>query len=359
MIKYRVKGNFLSDNNKVQNINSDFFEKHNNPFKARNKAVQYFRNFIELLLIDFKADFDKIFQQKNSIEIDGNILEYVSKYGLSLEYTFDEVQFHLIDFCGEIDADTYDNIAIGLESELEYYNKHSFEYKNSQKITYCNQGEWIEGFTEDEPNTFEILETTTKFEDKSKPYWWLSLDEKKNLLKSIIQDAQIEKSLIVGENSFTEYKPALLYNFKTKKASIGVKNVIAKVICSFLNSNGGKLYIGINDNGEIQGLDYDFSLKNKEDEFDFFRIEFDNMLFQFFDKSVYHFIKADFNFDYEKPFFLVSVKPSDNPVFLVNHKDGQKEFYIRTTTSSIKINDLQEVVKYCISHWNNRNSDSA
>lgn len=356
MIKYRVKGNFLSNESQVQNICSDFFENDNKPFEARNRAIHYFKNFIELLFNDFQLDFDETFFQKKSIEIDGKSFEYISKYGLGIEFTLDEKQFYLIDFCGKINADTYDSLAIGLDIELEYYQKNFLEYKNAEKITYCNQGEWIEGFTENEPSTFEILETSATFNDKSEPYWWLNLEEKKDLLKNIIQEAIIEKSLKIGENSFTEYKPSLLYNFKTKKASIGVKNIIAKVICSFLNSNGGKLLIGINDSGEIQGLDHDFSLKNKDDQFDFFRIEFDNMLFQFFDKSIYHYIKADFNFDYEKPFFEVSVKPSEYPVFLINHRDNQKYFYIRTTTSSIKILDIQEVVKYCLSHWNH-NSD--
>src|SRR5690554_7408280 len=161
--------------------------------------------------------------------------------------------------------------------------------------------EWTEGYTEDESTTFEILETSLNYSGKDKPYWWLTIDKKKELVRNYIEEKQLEKAFQYGENNFIEFKPSLLYNFKTKQASIGVKNIIAKVICSFLNSNGGKLLIGVSNDGEVQGLDYDFSLKNIENEFDFFRNEFDNLLFQFFDKNVHNYIKADFNPDYGKP----------------------------------------------------------
>ena len=54
MIKYRIIGNFLSENGKIQNICSEFFQNTENPFIARNSAKKYLTNFIDLLLNDFK-----------------------------------------------------------------------------------------------------------------------------------------------------------------------------------------------------------------------------------------------------------------------------------------------------------------
>lgn len=355
MIKYRINGNFLSENGKIQNICSEFFQNTENPFIARNSAKKYLNNFIDLLLNDFKIDFKKTFEEKGKLEINGEIYEPIFKYGIGVEFTFDELEFYEIDYYGIFDNDFYDSIALGLQTEFDYYRENNFSFENSKKITYCNKGEWTEGYTEDEPTTFEILETSFEFTNKNNPYWWLSNEEIKELIKKNEEENQIEKAFQFAENSFIEFKPSLLYNFKTQQASIGVKNIIAKVICSFLNANGGKVLIGINDIGEIQGLDYDFSLSNKQNGFDFFRLEFENLLFQFFDKNVYNYIKADFNNDYDKTFFEISIKPSDIPFFLINKKENTKEFYIRTITSSIQIHDIEEIVKYCLTHWKQKN----
>lgn len=348
MIKYRVKGNFLSEKGKLQDVCSDFFQNCENPFKARIQAKNYLSSWADLIIGDFNQDFQSTFQQKSKIELEGEEIEYISKYGIAVEFTIDDLEFYEIDYFGIFDNDFYDSMALGLETEFDYYKENNFKYENSQIITYLDK-------EEDEPTTFEILETSLDFSDKDKPNWWLSYEEKKQIVKEYIQERQIERAFRFGENNFIEFKPSLLYNFKTQQASIGVKNIIAKVICSFLNTNGGKLLIGVNDKGEIQGLDYDFSLKTKDNEFDFFRNEFDNLLFQFFDKNIYNYIKADFNSDYDKPFFIISVKPSDIPFFLINKKENTKEFYIRTITSSVPISDIEEVVKYCLTHWRNDN----
>jgi len=54
-----------------------------------------------------------------------------------------------------------------------------------------------------------------------------------------------------GESNQVEFKPSLLYNFKTGKAGLSPKFYTAKTICAFLNSNGGVLFIGLTDKGEI------------------------------------------------------------------------------------------------------------
>ena len=356
MIKYRVKGEFLSENGSLQNICSEYFIDEKNPFVARQKARNYFLNFIDLLLNDFEIDFEKTFKNDTIIHLESQSFRHTFNYGIALEFTFDEEEFYEIDYYGIFDNYKYDDVNIGLETEFDFYKENKFHYENSSIITYYNKGEFEAGETENEPSDYEILETSLDFSNKDKIFWWFSEEELQKFIKRRTEEIEVEKSLKFGENSFIEFKPSLLYNFKTKQASIGVKNIIAKVICSFLNANGGKILIGVNDKGEIQGLEYDFSLKNKENEYDFFRNEFDNLLFQFFDRNVYNFVKADFNTQYGKPFFEISVKPSDFPFFLLNKKDSSKEFYIRTITSSVAINDIEDIVKYCLTHW--RKNDS-
>ncbi len=55
----------------------------------------------------------------------------------------------------------------------------------------------------------------------------------------------------------------------------------------------------------------------------------------------------------DKLIFSIMIKPSIKPVFLKNKKDDNviKEFYIRTSASSIRIYDPEDIVNYCMSHW--------
>ena len=56
-----------------------------------------------------------------------------------------------------------------------------------------------------------------------------------------------------------EFKPALVYNFKTGKAGIGIKNIILK---PFVHSEfkWRLIVFGVTDEGVPQGLSFDYSL---------------------------------------------------------------------------------------------------
>ena len=56
---------------------------------------------------------------------------------------------------------------------------------------------------------------------------------------------QIIKILAEGENQFNEFK----------KSRTGLNKNTFESICAFLNRNGGNLLLGVNDNGEIEGIE--------------------------------------------------------------------------------------------------------
>ena len=166
----------------------------------------------------------------------------------------------------------------------------------------------------------------------------------------------VKQSLIEGEGSQIEFKPSLVYNFLTKQPGIGVKTKIAQAICAFLNSHGGFLFIGVNDNKEIVGLEADFSLcpPNKQPH-DFFKLEFDNMVYQFFERNVISCITTAMANEDKKSVFMVEVRPSKQPVFIKykikNENKYDKEFYIRGAGSSLPMPDKEDIVKYCLEKW--------
>ncbi len=64
------------------------------------------------------------------------------------------------------------------------------------------------------------------------------------------------------EDFHTEFKQSIVYPAGAMREDINTQtSVILKVICSFLNSDGGKLYIGVNDTGYEMGIENDLKYR--------------------------------------------------------------------------------------------------
>ena len=81
---------------------------------------------------------------------------------------------------------------------------------------------------------------------------------------SDIPDLEIENLLRKEESLIHEYKSSLRYNTKEKKITDWLINSSLKTIAAFLNSEGGCLIIGVNDNKKILGIDFDGFKSNDE-----------------------------------------------------------------------------------------------
>ncbi len=199
------------------------------------------------------------------------------------------------------------------------------------------------------------------------PFVWNTIDRYNELYNSNQTPQKIEHTESIdllsiikrGESNQVEFKPCLLYNFKTKAAGIGVKYIIAKAICGFLNSNGGVLFIGINDNGNIQGLkSYDYSLFQGDNEKDKLLLELDSLLTYFFDLSIKPLVNSSIEKLDGKDILVIVVTESHKPIFLRNKKNDliDKELYIRMNASTRQIIDNEEMVEYVFNkNWRKYN----
>ena len=189
------------------------------------------------------------------------------------------------------------------------------------------------------------------------PFIWNTLEQFDELYSSnqTIERTEHEGELDLpsiikkGESNQVEFKPCLLYNFKTQAGGIGIKYIIAKAICGFLNSNGGVLFIGVNDNGNIQGLEnYDYSLFRGGNEKDKILLELDSLLTYFFDLSIKPLVNSSIEKVDCKDILVINVSDSYKPIFLRNKKNDviDKEFYIRMNASTRQIIDNEEIVEY-------------
>ncbi|MBN2156486.1 MAG: putative DNA binding domain-containing protein, partial [Candidatus Lokiarchaeota archaeon] len=135
----------------------------------------------------------------------------------------------------------------------------------------------------------------------------------------------------MGESQFVEFKAALRWNIHTNAPDNRIEHSLLKTVVAFMNSDGGTLYVGVADDGEIVGIE--------EDRFpndDKFLLHFGNL---FNDKIGRQFTKY---IDYEivkingKSVMKANCHRSPQPVFLKD-KQRQDEFYVRHGPSSVEL----------------------
>jgi predicted HTH transcriptional regulator len=106
-----------------------------------------------------------------------------------------------------------------------------------------------------------------------------------------------------------------------------MEHAALKTLAAFLNSKGGTLFIGVNDEGEVIGLESD-NFPNE----DKMALHLDNLIKSQLGGAVFACIKTTFAELGRKRFLAIECTQSDKPVFL---KYGlNEEFYIRAGASS-------------------------
>jgi len=118
-----------------------------------------------------------------------------------------------------------------------------------------------------------------------------------------------------------------------------------KTIVAFLNSKGGTLLIGVEDDGSLYGMENDFGVANtKSQNQDGFLLTLtnainDNIGAIFTEKN----IRVYFENLEDKKICIVKVTPSEKPAFL--KKERKRLFFIRTNNETREL-DTQEFLEY-------------
>jgi len=151
-----------------------------------------------------------------------------------------------------------------------------------------------------------------------------------------------------GEGDQVEFKSTLRWNLRTDKADKNLEYVIVKAISAFLNSDGGNLFIGVADDGQLLGLDRDYRSFQKRPNRDGFLLKLTSLISQEIGKEFHKFIIIDIQSFDDADVCRVRVTPADKPVFI--KKKGTEEFYIRASAASVPLS-LSESHEYIRSHW--------
>jgi len=161
---------------------------------------------------------------------------------------------------------------------------------------------------------------------------------------------ELKEIIIKGENDHVEFKSSLRWDYKQSQPNKALENVIIKTISAFLNSNGGMLLIGIDDEGNFLGLENDYNSISKKNQ-DGFILALTNLINQHIGKNAHKFIDINILAINNMDLCVINMSKSDVPIYV--GKNDQQAFYIRASASSQPLS-MSEMVSYIKSHWKNQ-----
>jgi hypothetical protein len=167
-----------------------------------------------------------------------------------------------------------------------------------------------------------------------------------------INDKQVYSEILLkikgGESKKLEFKSSLRMNLKSKNVDPEIETAALKAIVAFCNSEGGELFIGVSDKGEILGIDCDqFANEDK------YLLHINNIVKQRIVPVILSFIDTRIVEIEEKRICIVNCSGCTKDVWLKSSKGAEQyEFYIRSGPSSTPLN-APDAVAYIREHFRN------
>ena len=159
----------------------------------------------------------------------------------------------------------------------------------------------------------------------------------------------IEELIYEGESSNLEFKSSLKWDYNESKVNTVLERVVLKTIAAFNNTDGGSLFIGVDDDGNILGLDRDYDTLRKQDKDGFDLYLRDKITSKYGIEFATKNIKLIFHEIDEMEVCEVEVLKGEKPLYLeVKDKNGQKDekFYVRRGNASVEIERKSEISEY-------------
>jgi hypothetical protein len=150
-----------------------------------------------------------------------------------------------------------------------------------------------------------------------------------------------------GESERVEFKSSIRWDLQKKSVNRVLETVIAKTIAGFCNTNGGNLIIGVEDDGNIIGLEKDYnSLRDPN------RDGFERAIIDIVKKKLGGDLSTLVHFSFSeldgRDVCMLSIEPASRAVYLDEHNNSK--FYIRSGNSTREL-DVREAVNFSKARW--------
>jgi len=181
-------------------------------------------------------------------------------------------------------------------------------------------------------------------------------------LKLIVAISETSKQIVYDwlsiikakEKKNIEFKQSLRWSFKTNEDKKLSEYNAMRAIASMLNTEGGFLFIGVKDGGEIIGIDNDYKSLQKQSS-DGYLLHFDNLINNYLGREFHQYISPSIELINGKEVCIVQIAKSKTPVF-VKSKDksgnNREEFFIRGAASSQPLG-MKDTLDYIKTRWRN------
>ena len=158
-----------------------------------------------------------------------------------------------------------------------------------------------------------------------------------------VRHRSVAELIALGESMVLEFKSTLQWDVVQNKQNTELRHSVLKTIAAFMNSEGGTLVIGVEDNGNIHGLSNDLKLmgqsRDRSQQLDRFQQTLRNIIFDNIGSGTTQCIDTRFEDIKGNTVCVVTVEPTRDGVFLKSSKgkDQSKKFFIRVgnTTRSL------------------------
>jgi hypothetical protein len=163
-----------------------------------------------------------------------------------------------------------------------------------------------------------------------------------------VTPVSVEDLIVKGESDELEFKSTLRWDLKEGGVNKKLEEVVIKTVAAFANSQGGTLLIGVDDHGDVLGLEPDYHSLGEADR-DKFEIHLRNLLNQHLGVGfVTSKVCVRFHEISDREVCQIETAPAKEPVIVAaKDKNGQsmEKFYARSGNSSQEI-PLSEVSAY-------------
>jgi hypothetical protein len=151
-----------------------------------------------------------------------------------------------------------------------------------------------------------------------------------------------------GESDEVEFKSSARWDYREGKQNKVMESVIAKTIAGLLNGNGGIVIVGIDDDGNVVGLEKDYRTLSKRPDRDGYQQFLVNLVSSCMGKDSCAYLSVSFQPAKGQEICVIRVNRSSRPVYI---QDAERtRFYVRTGNTTQELG-TRESVDYIGSRW--------
>ena len=150
-----------------------------------------------------------------------------------------------------------------------------------------------------------------------------------------------------GENDVLEFKSSMRWDYKNDKLNKALEMVIIKTLAGFMNTRGGTLLIGVDDDGVILGLEQDYSTLKKKNS-DGYEQYINGLIASYLGTDLCAKVNIMFHKLEDKEICRILVLPAKFPVYCQN--GNKTQFFMRAGGGTRELN-IKEAMKYISNRW--------